>query len=97
MRGESNHIGVHGISHGQEATAVGIWGENKAGLAGKFDGNVTVTGTLLVRGVDILQTLLQVGNQPGPPGADGRPGPPGPMGSQGSPGSTGPPGPPGEP
>ena len=84
VRGEVvNGVAVQGHSFG-------------AGLAGRFIGNVEVTGTLIVSGVNLLIALQQLKasvtrlfqQQTGP---DGAPAPPGPQGSPGQPGPMGPP------
>jgi hypothetical protein len=52
--GESDSFdGVYGITH--NSAAAGVSGHNPGGLAGYFDGNVTVTGNVSVAG-DVLLT-----------------------------------------
>ena len=109
-------IGVRG----ETDTGVGVQGKSSSrkGLAGNFIGNVKitgdfnvegtgdvqVTGSLSVGGVDLLSTLQDLQKQvshfkplPGPPGPVGPAGDSGPTGLPGPPGPAGdgPPGPPG--
>ena len=51
----SAHSGVVGTNTGR---GVGVLGQSAQGLAGKFEGNVVITGSLTVQGVSI-QSLLQ--------------------------------------
>jgi len=102
--GADGSFGVRGeITNGAAAVQGRSFG---TGLAGRFIGNVEVTGTLRVGGVDVrneqinLRQLIEslFEQQVGPPGPDGPPGPPGPRGVTGllgPPGLLSPPGPPG--
>jgi hypothetical protein len=54
--------GVHGISH--SPGHAGVSGANdKGGLAGFFQGNVTVTGAITVGGIDLANALKQLSGQ----------------------------------
>ncbi len=65
--GESDGFdGVFGISH--KATAAGVSGHNPGGLAGYFDGNVTVTGDVFVNGADCAEQFDLAGIGVGEPG-----------------------------
>ena len=65
--GESNSFdGVFGISHSPQHA--GISGHNPGGLAGFFDGNVTVTGDLFLAGGDCAERFASAGPAPIEPG-----------------------------
>jgi hypothetical protein len=52
--GDSDHFdGVFGVSH--NLAAAGVSGHNPGGLAGFFDGNVTVTGDIFLPGADCAE------------------------------------------
>jgi hypothetical protein len=71
--GESDHLdGVFGISH--NLTAAGVSGHNPGGLAGYFDGNVTVTGQVTcvdvnLTGQDYAENFDIAGSTPVEPGS----------------------------
>ncbi len=65
--GESDGFdGVWGVSHNQQAA--GISGHNPGGLAGFFEGNVTVTGDISLPGADCAEQFDVVGTEPCEPG-----------------------------
>jgi hypothetical protein len=53
--------GVLGVSH--NVTAAGVSGHNPGGLAGFFEGNVVVSGSLTVQNVDILANINNIHQQ----------------------------------
>ena len=58
--GESDNFdGVFGVSHNPQAA--GVSGHNPGGLAGFFDGNVTVTGDVILAGADCAEEFDIVG------------------------------------
>ncbi|MGH8549722.1 MAG: hypothetical protein ACRERU_14195 [Methylococcales bacterium] len=58
--GESDNFdGVFGVSHNPKAA--GVSGHNPGGLAGFFDGNVTVTGDVILTGADCAEEFDIVG------------------------------------
>jgi hypothetical protein len=64
--GESDQFdGVFGISH--NLSAAGVSGHNPGGLAGYFDGDVTVTGDLTLTGADFAEQFdLSSASESGP-------------------------------
>ncbi len=67
VTGESNSFdGVFGISH--DPQHAGISGHNPGGLAGFFDGNVTVTGDVFLAGADCAERFASAGPGPADPG-----------------------------
>ncbi|HET9893795.1 MAG TPA: hypothetical protein VFQ44_02565 [Streptosporangiaceae bacterium] len=65
--GESDGFdGVWGVSHNPQAA--GVSGHNPGGLAGFFDGNVTVTGDISLPGADCAEEFAVVGTEPCEPG-----------------------------
>jgi hypothetical protein len=65
--GESDRFdGVYGISHNLQAA--GVSGHNPGGLAGYFDGNLTVTGDIFLTGADCAEQFdvsAQAFSEPG--------------------------------
>lgn len=62
--GESQRMdGVWGVTHNPQAAAVS--GHNPNGMAGYFDGNVVVTGDLMLSGADYAENFDLTGNDTG--------------------------------
>jgi len=65
-RSEFTEKSVFGISH--DPQHAGISGHNPGGLAGFFDGNVTVTGDVFLAGADCAERFASAGPGPADPG-----------------------------
>jgi hypothetical protein len=59
-----NHTGVEGNS----TSGTGVWGSSATGMAGHFEGNVSVTGDLLLTGADCAEQFDVMSAEVGEPG-----------------------------
>src|SRR5690242_5359708 len=61
--GKSGGEGVHGVSHSinagvggyNDSTGAGVYGKSDHGDAGHFEGNVTITGDVVLTGADCAE------------------------------------------